>query len=354
MSGTLLRKWNFGEYGTVLMARVCSIALASTGDDGPALILSHSDWDLARAETQAQPQTEILAGVDDIVTRCTAFCIRKLAMHAPVQAVRGGACVSKEFVLLGCQISFFFGFKFSLQYNILCLFYAPLTPLFSITYTVAGLLLTGLPGAGKTSIVRAVARTLQEDPRAYTCTLSHCPCPFRFPFTIPSYLILSSSFPTSSTIHSQTPTMLTWRGTPSSPLQHSSLSFATGSIKPRGTVHPSLCLTIWRSCLALSSRCALMYLILLSLSLTYPSQHVDSFRTRHITELFLALYASSARSAAPNARGVLLLATASSQAALHPLLSTAHVFEEVVNVRPPDKDARKHVRRTFLPVSVDR
>ena len=40
---------------------------------------------------------------------------------------------------------------------------------------------------------------------------------------------------------------------------------------------------------------------------------------------------------------MILLATAPSAASLHPLISTAHVFEEVITVTPPNKDARRDV-----------
>ena len=36
-------------------------------------------------------------------------------------------------------------------------------------YLVSGLLVTGRSGSGKTSIVHAVAKSLQEDPRTFTC-----------------------------------------------------------------------------------------------------------------------------------------------------------------------------------------
>lgn len=57
------------------------------------------------------------------------------------------------------------------------------------------------------------------------------------------------------------------------------------------------------------------------------------------------MFSPSARSAPMNCRGIILLATAPSSAALHPLISTAHIFEEVVTVIPPNKDARRDVRR---------
>jgi peroxin-1 len=36
-------------------------------------------------------------------------------------------------------------------------------------HLVSGILVTGRSGSGKTSIVRAVAKSLQEDPRTFTC-----------------------------------------------------------------------------------------------------------------------------------------------------------------------------------------
>ena len=75
-----------------------------------------------------------------------------------------------------------------------------------------------------------------------------------------------------------------------------------------------------------------------------PPQHAPSFRTRHIVELFLARFAPAARAAPLNSRGVLLIATASSSAAVHPLLMQSQVFAETVNVMPPGKEGRKMVR----------
>lgn len=42
------------------------------------------------------------------------------------------------------------------------------------------------------------------------------------------------------------------------------------------------------------------------------------------------------------------MATAQSQAAIHPLLKTLHVFDETVNVLPPNKDARRDVSPSYL------
>jgi peroxin-1 len=42
-------------------------------------------------------------------------------------------------------------------------------------------------------------------------------------------------------------------------------------------------------------------------------------------------------------RGIIVIATAQSQAAIHPLLKTLHVFGEIINVLPPNKNARRDV-----------
>ena len=71
-------------------------------------------------------------------------------------------------------------------------------------------------------------------------------------------------------------------------------------------------------------------------------KHADSFRTRHLTETFLSIFSSAAaHELAPDLSGIILLATAESQAALHPLLSAALLFKQVVHLKPPDKNARK-------------
>lgn len=57
----------------------------------------------------------------------------------------------------------------------------------------------------------------------------------------------------------------------------------------------------------------------------------------------MSLYSSSARSASLNSRGIILIGTAESTTALHPLLSSLHLFAEVVHVKPPNKDARRDV-----------
>lgn len=76
--------------------------------------------------------------------------------------------------------------------------------------------------------------------------------------------------------------------------------------------------------------------------LTRDVQHADSFRTRHLTEIFLSIFSStSAHELAPDLSGIILIATAESQSALHPLLSSSHLFKQSVHLKPPDRNARK-------------
>jgi peroxin-1 len=79
-------------------------------------------------------------------------------------------------------------------------------------------------------------------------------------------------------------------------------------------------------------------------------EHADSFRSRHVAELFLALFSSSARFAPINFRGVIMIATASSTAALHHLINSSHIFSHVVQVKPPNKESRKEVEWIFITI----
>ncbi|KAG6837810.1 hypothetical protein H0H93_016178 [Arthromyces matolae] len=76
-------------------------------------------------------------------------------------------------------------------------------------------------------------------------------------------------------------------------------------------------------------------------------EHEDSFRTRQITELFLSFYSESSRSVRQNTRGVLLVATATSTASLHPLVNSAHIFKEEVQLKPPNNDARRDIIKSI-------
>ena len=78
--------------------------------------------------------------------------------------------------------------------------------------------------------------------------------------------------------------------------------------------------------------------------LTRHGQHADSFRTRQLTETFLSIFSSaSAHDLAPDLSNIILIATAESQTALHPLLSASHLFKQVVHLKPLDKNARKQI-----------
>ncbi|KAH9846022.1 AAA-domain-containing protein [Lenzites betulinus] len=155
---------------------------------------------------------------------------------------------------------------------------------------VPGVLVTGRSGAGKTALLHAVSRALHNDPRTLCYTL---------------YVDLSR-----------------FSGSPIA--------------KVRSQMKYWMEKAAWH-------RPALLVLDNIDKLMGTELEHADSFHTRHITELFLALYGSSARSGAPNASGVVLLAAAESPAALHPLLNSSHIFKEVVHLKPPSKDARKEV-----------
>ncbi|KAJ3994136.1 P-loop containing nucleoside triphosphate hydrolase protein [Lentinula boryana] len=187
---------------------------------------------------------EFLAGVSDILKRCIDFCIRKTAIHSTKISVRG----------------------------------------------VSSLLLTGRAGVGKTSIVKTVARALQENSKTYAYTYYVDVAPY--------------------------------------------------ANKPVPVIKSLL--KYWLE-IAIWHKPSILVLDNLHELLGAESEQNDSFRTRHITELFLSMFSSSARSASINCRGLILLATAPSPAALHPLINTAHIFEEVVNVTPPNKNARRDI-----------
>ncbi|KAG2116274.1 hypothetical protein DEU56DRAFT_919253 [Suillus clintonianus] len=52
-------------------------------------------------------------------------------------------------------------------------------------------------------------------------------------------------------------------------------------------------------------------------------------------------YSSNARLAPSNFRGIVLLTTAESQASIHALLHTLHVFKDVTSIPPLRREARK-------------
>ncbi|KAH7908843.1 P-loop containing nucleoside triphosphate hydrolase protein [Hygrophoropsis aurantiaca] len=77
-------------------------------------------------------------------------------------------------------------------------------------------------------------------------------------------------------------------------------------------------------------------------------EHADSFRTRHIAELFVMFYARTARLAPPNFRGIVMLATAASSTGVHPLLNVKHVFQEEVSIAAPGRAIRKEILEALV------
>ncbi|KAF9648393.1 AAA-domain-containing protein [Thelephora ganbajun] len=78
------------------------------------------------------------------------------------------------------------------------------------------------------------------------------------------------------------------------------------------------------------------------------AENTDSSRTRHIVETFIGVYATTFRSIPTNFRGVVMIGTAKSSAVIHPLLKQLHVFEDTINVLPPNKEARKEILSHFV------
>ncbi|KAJ3522651.1 hypothetical protein NM688_g8845 [Phlebia brevispora] len=222
------------------------------------------DWDQVRIEfvrdcdeiiTSAEPdvtpvtQAESsahtkLAGVNDIIDQCRRFCMTTFSIHAITKRVNG----------------------------------------------VTGLLVTGRSGSGKTSILRAVAKSLTDNPQVYTYTL---------------YVDLAK--------YVDTPVP-----------------------KVKALIKYWFDKAWWH-------KPTVVVLDNLDKLMSVELEHADSFRTRHITELFLIQFGSAERFAAPNARAIVLLASAESSATIHPRLNTAHLFKEVVHLKSPGKDARRDI-----------
>ncbi|EGO02902.1 hypothetical protein SERLA73DRAFT_102940 [Serpula lacrymans var. lacrymans S7.3] len=190
------------------------------------------------------PPADFLAGVDEILKQGEEFCLANYAVQARKSDVRG----------------------------------------------ISALLLTGRSGTGKTSIVRAIGKAMEENSLTY------------------------------SYIHY--------------------VDFALLSTKPVQTLkslfHYYFAIASWH-------RPSILIFDNIDKVLSAEVENVDSFRTRHITELFIALFSSSARQASQNFKAILMLATVESRSSLHPLLSTKHIFQEVVDVKPPNRDARKDI-----------
>ncbi|KAI0796078.1 AAA-domain-containing protein [Abortiporus biennis] len=233
------------------------------------------DWDMVRfvflretdpiTDTEknntAQPQKQSepshgpgLAGVDDIITKCNEFAISTFAVHASSSTILG----------------------------------------------VPGLLITGRSGAGKTSILNAAAKSLQENPKTFAYTL---------------YVDLSR-----------------YTDTPVSKIKSLFRFWYEKAQYHRPTV------------LVMDNMDKLM---------SVEQEHTDSFRARHITELFIHHYGSSFRTPQPNSKGIILLGSAESKQALHPTLSQCHAFLESIHLKPPTKEARKEILSKIVKSHLD-
>lgn len=195
----------------------------------------------SKSSTHTQP-TSVLAGVDDILTRCTKVCLREFLLHSMTNSVHG----------------------------------------------FSGVLVTGRSGSGKTSVVRAVAKSLQEDPRTFAYI----------------HYVDNAKF------------------------SQQSVSF----IKAQFNFWFDKC--AWH-------RPSILILDNLDKLLSPEVEHAESFRSRHLTEIFLSLFSSGDRTAPLNSRGIILLATAESTASLHPLINSLHIFTEVIHVTTPNKEGRR-------------
>ncbi|QRW12766.1 AAA family ATPase [Ceratobasidium sp. AG-Ba] len=147
-----------------------------------------------------------------------------------------------------------------------------------------GLLLHGATGSGKTSVAKSVAKKLEVDPCIHACIV---------------YVDLAQMADEhTSSLRSK---FKTWRS-----------------------------VAAWR-------RPSVLVLDNLDKVVSAEVEHTDSSRARHLAEHFLDVFAS-----AP-APGVAILASCTSPSALHPLLNASHVFAHKVQLRAPDKNARRDI-----------
>ncbi|TFK23693.1 peroxisome biogenesis factor 1 [Coprinopsis marcescibilis] len=224
------------------------------------------EWDLVRVSVSTNPKTipaqeedsssrssspilpvsapPFLAGVNDILERCTNYCSREYLSQSSQETVVG----------------------------------------------VPGLLITGLPGSGKTSIVRTVVKTLQEsyETLAYT-------------YYVDASRYVDSPIAAVKALFNYWFNKVAWHGP------------------------------------------GVLILDNLEKLLGAEVEHAESFRSRLLTEVFLRAFSSANRVAPLNAKGFILIATANSVSDLHPRLNSSHLFQEVVKVKPPNKDARRDI-----------
>ncbi|KAH7882751.1 P-loop containing nucleoside triphosphate hydrolase protein [Phlebopus sp. FC_14] len=159
-----------------------------------------------------------------------------------------------------------------------------------VVHGITGILLTGRHGVGKTSVAREIARRLEENSRTYTYT---------------HYI-----------------------------------DFKSYSRKPVSTLK-----ALFRYLYEVAAwhRPTVLICDNLDKVLKAEVEHEDSFRWRHITELFLAQYSSGARMMPSNFRAIVMIGTAESQTSIHSLIHTLHIFQEIYHIKPPNRDARKEI-----------
>lgn len=67
-------------------------------------------------------------------------------------------------------------------------------------------------------------------------------------------------------------------------------------------------------------------------------EHADSTRARQVAEIFLSILRQYT-----SRHPISVLATSQSKESLHTLLTTSHIFDETISLKPPDKTARKEI-----------
>ncbi|KIJ18346.1 hypothetical protein PAXINDRAFT_167524 [Paxillus involutus ATCC 200175] len=159
-----------------------------------------------------------------------------------------------------------------------------------VVHGISAILLTGRQGVGKTSIARAIAKRLEEDSRTYAY------------------------------IHY--------------------IDFKSYSDKPVATLK-----ALFRYLYEVAAwhRPTVLIFDNLDKVLKAEVEHTNSFRSRHITELFIAQYSAGERMIPSNFRAIVMIGTAESQTSLHALVHTLHIFQEVYPIQSPNKDARKEI-----------
>ncbi|KAL8286225.1 hypothetical protein RQP46_004713 [Phenoliferia psychrophenolica] len=160
----------------------------------------------------------------------------------------------------------------------------------SSSIAASGILVTGNSGAGKTALVRQIARELELDPRTLTRTM---------------YIDCSKH------TDERLPTL-------------------------KGKMKDWFDEACWHAP-------TLLVLDNLDRMLGAEVEHADSFPALHLAHTFLA-----AAVPALNARPIILLATTQSSTSLHPLLSTTHMLGETISLRGPSKSGRRDILNTLV------